>query len=290
MEPQQKISRRRVLRGVGGVTAGGLVLAACAGRQPTVGTSSPPRLADGPERLAYGRDPSQFAELHRPTGESRGVVVVIHGGFWLDAFDLTLGTPLALDLAGLGWTALNIEYRRVGNGGGVPATLDDVAAAIDLLADARDLDLDTVVTLGHSAGGHLAAWAAARGRFDAWQPVRVPVTHVVAQAGVLDLRSGYQDQLGNGAVEAFLGHPPTDVDDAVDPFRQIPLDQPMWCVHGVDDPIVPLSQSQGYVTAAVAAGAAAELVQVTGDHFVLIDPASQAWVATVDVLDGIAPA
>ena len=90
--------------------------------------------------------------------------MVIHGGFWRAQYDASLGAPLAQDLVERGWTAWNLEYRRVGNGGGFPETFDDVAAGIDRLADVDGLDLSTVVTLGHSAGGHLAAWAAARGR------------------------------------------------------------------------------------------------------------------------------
>jgi acetyl esterase/lipase len=164
-------------------------------------------------RLTYGDDPSQWADLTRPDGPSRGVVVVIHGGFWKAEYDASLGEPLAADLARRGWTALNLEYRRVGSGrgsgGGWPATCDDVAAGIDLLRDVDGLSLDTVVTLGHSAGGHLATWAAARGRFDEWKD-GVPVTHVVSQAGVLDLTRAYDDGLGGGAVQAFMGAPPSD--------------------------------------------------------------------------------
>ncbi len=238
----------------------------------------------GVERRTYGDDPSQWTELHHPAGDSRGVVVVIHGGFWKAAYDASLGTPLAADLAERGWTAWNIEYRRVGNGGGVPQTLDDVAAAIDALADIDDLDLSTVVTLGHSAGGHLAAWAAARGRFDRW-PTTVRITGVISQAGVLDLTAGYEAGLGDGAAAAFAGGPPGAAYDEFDPIRQIPLEVPVWCVHGTSDPIVPLSQSTDYVAAAKAAGAAAELVEVDGDHFTLIDPTSQAWEQTVEILD-----
>jgi len=219
-----------------------------------------------------------------PDGAPRGVVVVLHGGFWKQAYDLDLGRPLATDLAAHGWAAWNLEYRRVGTGGGVPATLDDVAAGIDALDD-LDLDLSTVVTLGHSAGGHLAAWAAARGRYDAW-PERVRVTAVVPQAGVLDLRSAYAEGLGDGAVEAFLGHRPAGADDRYDPTRQVPLDVPVWCVHGEADDIVPVSQSRDYVAAATRAGATAELVEVAGDHFVVIEPTSTAWDRTLGILDG----
>lgn len=240
-----------------------------------------PEAGEGAETRTYGEDPSQFAELHRPDGPSRGVVVVIHGGFWKSAYDLTLGRPLARSLAAEGWTAWNIEYRRVGNGGGTPQTFDDVAAAIDALAEVADLDTSTVVTLGHSAGGHLAVWAAGR------QDPRVAVTHAISQAGVLDLVMSERAGLGGGAAASLLGHPPGPHDGQWDPQLQIPLDVPVWCVHGVDDAIVPLGQSEGYVVDAQAAGAQAEVVRVPGDHFAVIDPSSEAWAATLEVLDAI---
>ncbi len=191
-------------------------------------------------------------------------------------------------LADRGWTAWNLEYRRVGNGGGAPETFDDVAAGIDALADVEDLDLSTVIALGHSAGGHLAAWAASRGRFERWQPERVPVTGVISQAGVMDLRTAYQDGLGDGAVEAFLGHPPGPADDRYDPIRQVPLDVPVWCEHGRADDTVPIGQSRAYVAAAKAAGAEAGLVEFDGDHFVVIEPGSDVWSRQLELLDQMA--
>ena len=149
----------------------------------------PQRDRDDPVR----RRPQPVRRAHAPRRHTAGVVVVIHGGFWKAAYDLSLGRPLAADLVEKGWAALNIEYRRVGRhrgGGGVPSTLDDVRAAIATL-DGRDLDLTRVVTLGHSAGGHLAAWAGHA--VDA-------VTHVISQAGVLDLVAADRDGLGGGAV------------------------------------------------------------------------------------------
>ena len=234
---------------------------------------SAPRGA-GQERIAYGDDPSQYAELSLPAGDPRGVVVVIHGGFWKAEYDASLGRPLAASLVEQGWAAWNLEYRRVGNGGGAPTTFDDVAAGIDKLAD-QGLDLSTVVTLGHSAGGHLAVWAASR----------PGVTAAISQAGVLDLRAAYDLGLGGGAVEALLGHPPGAADERYDPIAQVPLDVPVWCVHGADDDIVPISQSRSYVAAATAAGARAELLEVEGDHFVVIDPGSRAWQQTLAILD-----
>ena len=204
------------------------------------------------------------------------MVVVIHGGFWKQPYGLEWGRPLAADLASRGWAAWNLEYRRVGGGGGVPATLDDVAAGLDVLAE-LGLDLSTVVTLGHSAGGHLATWVAARGG----------VSAVVSQAGVLDLRSAHADHLGDGAVEAFLGHRPGVEDDGYDPIRQVPLGVPVRCLHAADDDTVPISQSRDYVAAAAAVGADATLVEVDGGHFGLVDPATDAWRRTVGVLDSL---
>jgi acetyl esterase/lipase len=238
-----------------------------------------------PQRIAYGDDHSQFGELWLPDGPPQGVVVVIHGGFWKAAYDLSLGRPLARSLTDHGWAAWNIEYRRVGNGGGVPYTLDDVAAAIDAL-HGRDLALDRVIALGHSAGGHLATWAASRSRSARWRS-EVELTGVVSQAGVLDLWSAYDDHLGGGAVRAFLGHAPHADDEKVDPLHQVPLDLPVHCVHGVDDDTVPISQSLSYVRAATAAGAHAELTEVPGGHFEVIDPEDRAWPQILEILDGL---
>jgi len=227
--------------------------------------------------LRYGEHPSQHAELRVPDGDPRGVVVVVHGGFWKQEYGLEWGRPLAEDLTARGWATLNLEYRRVGDGGGLPATADDVAAGVALL-DTVDLDRSTVVALGHSAGGHLATWVASRGL----------VTAVVAQAGVLDLRAAHADGLGGGAVEKLLGRAPTDEDACWDPVRQVPLDVPVWCVHAPDDDEVPISQSRRYVAAARAAGGEATLVEVTGGHYEVVDPTTEAWRTTVGVLDALA--
>ena len=240
---------------------------------------------ESPDRITYGDRPDQWGELHRPEGPSRGVVVVVHGGFWRARYDASLGTPLAADLAARGWTAWNLEYRRVGAGGGWPATCDDVAAGIDRLADVPGVDLaGPVVTLGHSAGGHLAAWAASRHRHDRWRPAPVRVTAVVSQAGVLDLRRGHAERLGDGAVAAFLGGPPTPATEAADPQLQLPLEVPVWCVYARGDDVVPPHYSTAYVEAARAAGGRAEVVVVVGDDLTVIEPASDAWEQTAALL------
>ncbi len=234
------------------------------------------------DEIHYGDDPSQFGRLYRaPQTGSLGTVVVIHGGFWKAAYDLSLGTGLAEDLVERGWDVWNLEYRRVGNGGGWPTTLDDVGAGIDMLADFTGLDLSKVITLGHSAGGQLAAWSASR------PEPKVAVTAVVSQAGVLDLIAAAREQLGARAAEALLGGPPAEHPDRyqmADPTAHLPLTVPVRCVHGAADVNVPISQSREYVRRATDLGADASLTEIDGDHFALIDTGSKAWETTVEIL------
>ena len=236
----------------------------------------------GPQTIRYGDDPSQRGELSLPAGDPRGVAVVIHGGFWKARYDLSLGRPLAESLVAEGWAAWNLEYRRVGSGGGAPQTLDDVAAGIDRLRSVEGLDLSTVITLGHSAGGHLATWAAGRAG------AQVRVTGVVSQAGVLDLTRAHELGLGSGAVQGLLGHQPCPADATYDPIQQVPLDVPVRCIHGRADDVVPIEISERYVAAASDAGGDAALTAVKGDHFVVIDPGSEAWRLTLGLLDELA--
>ncbi|MFN2562723.1 MAG: alpha/beta hydrolase family protein [Jatrophihabitans sp.] len=175
-----------------------------------------------------------------------------------------------------------MEYRRVGSGGGWPATLDDVAAAIDHLAE-LEVDRAPLVAIGHSAGGHLATWAAGRGALPADAPGGTPkiaVTGVVSQAGVIDLTVAARTGVGGTAVPDLLGGTPEQVPDRyriADPIGQVPLRAPVLCVHSRADDTVPFAQSTAYVAAAKRAGGAAELHAVPGDHFAVIDVKAPAW-------------
>ena len=124
-------------------------------------------------------------------------------------------------------------------------------------------------------------------RFDRWAG-GVEVTHVVSQAGVLDLTRAHAEGLGGGAVERFMGTSPDHSSyDLADPQRHVPLEVPIWCVHGDGDQDVPAAYSRDYVRAATAAGGRAELVEVEGDHFVVIDTAHEAWDRIVAVLESL---
>ncbi|WP_300008951.1 alpha/beta fold hydrolase [Pseudonocardia sp.] len=244
-------------------------------------------------RLDYGADPSQFGELTLPAaGGPAPVAVIVHGGFWRSGYGLELGRPLAVDLADRGFAAWNIEYRRVGSGGGWTATFDDVAAALDRLADAAPgrLDLDRVVAVGHSAGGHLAAWLAARPGLPAGAPGADPAVVLrgaVSQAGVLDLVDAAQRRVGGAAVPDLIGGTPAEFPDRyalASPVARVPIGVPVVCVHGTDDANVPIRQSERFVAAG-----GGELVTLPGvDHFAVIDPSTAAWAACRDAVERLA--
>jgi len=274
---------RRALLAAGGLA----VVAGCASPRDTGAAAS--ATAVRPVRHRYGSGRQQVGDLYLPAdGRPRGTVVVIHGGFWQSTYGLDLGAPTSADLARRGWAAWNIEYRRLGDSGGWPNTFTDVAAAVDHLRHLEGVDLGRVVTLGHSAGGQLAVWAASRrGASLPGGVPRVRVGAAVSQAGVLALTEAARTGLGGTAVPGLVGGMPDRVPGryaAADPVERVPLGVPVRCVHGTADDTVPLSQSQAYVDAARAAGDDARLVRVPGDHFALIDPGTPAWRRTVEVL------
>jgi acetyl esterase/lipase len=248
-------------------------------------------------RHSYGERRDQFGELTRPRDAPAPwpVAVLIHGGYWRARYDLRLQDPLVPDLAGRGWAVWNLEYRRLGwrRGGGWPATFEDVAAGIDQLGrlDAP-LDLARVVVIGHSAGGHLALWAAARRGLPAGAPGAEPAVRpaaAVAQAGVTDLREAARLHLSSDAAPSLLGGPPGKLPrryDAASPIERLPLGLPQLLVHGDADDSVPIDLSRRYARRAREAGDPCELVELPGcGHFEHLDPSSHAWGVVTDWLE-----
>ncbi|HXM86563.1 MAG TPA: alpha/beta hydrolase, partial [Solirubrobacteraceae bacterium] len=219
----------------------------------------------------YGAERSQRGDLHLPGGEGpHPVIVLIHGGSWQRRYGRAVMRAIAAALVMRGWAVWNIEYRRVGDGGGWPATFADVAAAIDHLDGLHpSLDLARVNLIGHSAGGHLALWAAGRTKLPTGAPgaiagrARVPIARAVALAGVCDLAGAYRQWHG-GAVRALMGGSPERLPERyeiADPMRRAPLSVPVLLVHGTLDETVSVELSRNYAEAARAAGGEVELVE-----------------------------
>ncbi len=254
-------------------------------------TANPPS-ADA--RLRYGPDPLNFGDLRLPTGNGpHPIVIVIHGGFWRAKYDLEHTGHLCAALTDDGYATWNIEYRRIGNpGGGWPGTFEDVAIGakhVRELASEYGLDLSRVITLGHSAGGHLALWLAGCHKISEGDPLYVddplPLAGVVSLAGVCDLRRGWELDLSKGIVGDFLGGSPGEVPErygAASPAQLLPLGVRQALVHGTEDDNVPYEISEHYYENAVAAGDKVELVTLEGaGHFEVIDPGSKEWPSVV---------
>jgi acetyl esterase/lipase len=247
-----------------------------------------------PLRHFYGSDPSQFGDLYFPAEQhGTGTVVLIHGGWWGPKYGADNLDAAAADLAERGWVVWNIEYRRLGLGGGYPATLEDAAAAIDYLATLEDVHTERVVAVGHSAGGHLAAWVAGRSKLATGAPGAEPavdIAGVISLAGVLDLGAGAREKIGDGAVIDFMGGSPSEFPErysVADPLLQVPIPAVVRCVHARADDRVPFAESVVYVEAATAAGQDAQLLEVDGSHFSITDISSPTWPTVVKALEGL---
>lgn len=246
-------------------------------------------VAPADERVPYGDDPLQVAELRRPTGDGPfPVVVLVHGGCWRSAYDVRHVSQLAAAFAREGIATWTLEYRRLGDaGGGWPGTFEDVARGVDRLRDVaaqHRLDTTRVVLVGHSAGGQLALWAAARRAAEGTVP-RGPALRprgVVGLAAITDLR-GYGAAPGscNGAVAPLLGGTAAEVGpryDLVSPAALPPLDLPVRLVHGALDRTVPPEQSASYAGYVTGAGGDARVLLVPdAAHFDVVSPTTSAW-------------
>lgn len=241
--------------------------------------------------LAYGDHPDNIADLRLPArrDEPAPLVIVVHGGFWRASRDRSHAGPQSQGLADAGYAVATVEYRRVGGGGGCPTTFDDLATAVDavpgLVSDVAGdaVDAGRVGLVGHSAGGHLALWAAQRHLLPAtsrWSRGRdTALRGVVALGGVVDLTAARDAGLGDGAVDALVG-----VHDLaeLDPARLGAPDRTVVLVHGADDEQVPLDIARGYV----ARYPAAHLWALDGvEHFALIDPLSPAWLRVLQAVE-----
>ncbi|MFF0855823.1 alpha/beta hydrolase [Streptomyces sp. NPDC003388] len=271
---------------------------------------------------SYGDHPDQVIDFYAPRTGAPGapLVVVLHGGAWRARYDRRHVTPFADHLARAGFAVANVEYRRGGEplipaqaqgaepgpseatppAGRWPDTFDDVAAALDALpglvrealpqADARR----TVLT-GHSAGGHLALWAAARHVLPADAPWRTdgpaPLRGVVALAPVADFDVAEKlDVCGNASLQLLGGHDHfAERRPYADPVLLLPNGIATTLVQGEADLVVPQAVAESYANAAEKAGEMVGLTLLADvGHFPLIDPATDACAVVAEEIAQLA--
>lgn len=252
---------------------------------------------------APNADPRQnYGNLYLPRGAHQArsvpVVVLIHGGGWKNRSSAAYMSDVARALQAAGLAVWNVEYRRVGSGGGWPTTFTDVGHAVDfvptLAANAPAIDPSNVILVGHSAGGQLAAWAATRRTLPAgapgvtWPagggPTVVPRAFV-SMAGVLDMRTSSRL---NDHVRKVLDGMPDQVPDRyalANPIQRIDPLMPSVAIHGTKDTVVPVSESMDFVAAARALGAPSLMVQLDGaNHGTPVTVRSPYWQTILDTI------
>ncbi|MBI3426748.1 MAG: alpha/beta hydrolase [Acidobacteria bacterium] len=247
------------------------------------------------KKLAYGSDPLQFGELRLPKGDKfkppYPVAVVIHGGCWLAEYGLGYMGHLSADLAHAGIATWNLEYRRIGDKEGAwPNTFADVAQGVDYvrtLAQTYPLDLQRVVALGHSAGGHLALLAGARQRGAATPPLSL--RGVVTLAGITDLRrtgtacDAEVPKLMHGSAQENA-----HLYDLASPLTRLPLHLRQVIVQGDSDRIIPTAMATEYVERAKQKGDDVRLLLIEkAGHFELVDPQAAAWAQVKETVLGL---
>jgi acetyl esterase/lipase len=254
-------------------------------------TSVPAQAPD--RRVIYGADANQFAEL-RVTGGAglHPVVVLVHGGCFKTYGSFADLAPVGDVLKGRGIATLNVEYRRVDQaGGGWPNTYLDVGHAVDhvrSLAKEHRLDLSRVVIVGHSAGGHLAMWAAARSRVPRGSALYMAnplaVRGVVDLAGPLDLAAniaGYEGLCRDRVITNLMGGAPASVPEhyaEASPIKLLPLCVPQVVLLVEYEEYVPLPLARAYVQAAERAGDRARMILIPGvGHFEIASPRAAIW-------------
>lgn len=243
-------------------------------------------------RIAYGNDPLQFGELRLPkTKGKHPVVIVVHGGCWFAEYDLNHLAAFSDALTKLGVATWTIEYRRIGNNGGAwPGTFQDVAKGADFvreLAKKYPLDLKRVVVIGHSAGGQLALWLAARKNLPKesvlYAPNPLALAGVISLAGISDLKK-YRPNCDDSVNKLMGGTPEKFIDryQQTSPIELLPLKIPIRLIHGANDKIVPLELGKEFAAAAKKKGENVSLtILENAGHFDLISPLAKDW-ATIE--------
>lgn len=221
------------------------------------------------DRTPYGALPDQFGDLRLPDSDGHYLIVVVHGGLWKHEWTHDTIEGIAVDLTRRGYVTWNLEYRRVGLGGGWPESFNDVAAAVAAAPKLTGIEANNTVVLGHSAGGAMALWAGGLGK-------DVVPKLVVGLAAMPDLVRAEEEGIGQGSVRKLLGTTRPDPSE-YSPLHRLPTGTDTVIAVADGDELVPISHGKDYAAAASAAGDSVEFIEIPGLHSSFLGPETAAW-------------
>lgn len=242
----------------------------------------------------YGEEDLQFGDLWLPEGDGpHPVVIMIHGGCWLSSIPgVVLMELICDDLRNRGIAVWNLEYRRLGNkGGGYPGTFLDVARGADYIrkiATEYNLDMGKIISVGHSAGGHLALWLSGRNNINKESRVFIEdplkLNAVLSLAGIGDLKQfrEFGDLVcADGVVNKLIALEQREQENPfsdTSPIEILPENTPQVIIHGVYDPIVPPFLGYAYIQKTEERNKNVKLkIILNAGHFEVIAPWTEAW-------------
>ncbi len=230
------------------------------------------------ETIPYGEKRDQKIDVRRPTspGPPAPLAVIVHGGLWRQEWTSDTTETWAVELTRRGWITANVEYRRLGSGGGWPESFVDVTAAFGVAATLPGVDPQRLYAIGHSAGATMALWSA--GQTGAVRP-----TNVTSVAGITDLVRARAEGLGDGAVASIEGRRRPRPEEA-SPRHRLPTGVAVTLVSCLADTLVDPSYATDYAFAAHQAGDEVELFELETTHGAVLDPLEPALGAVIDGL------
>lgn len=228
------------------------------------------------QTLSYGSYPDQVGDFRHTGGDGGPLAVLVHGGMWRHQWTRDTTESWAVELLERGWSTFNVEYRRVGTGGGWPQSFDDLHAAYEFASSLSSVDPARIAVAGHSAGGAMALWLAG-------EKTSKPPLWVVSVAGITDLVAAHQSRVGDGAIDDALGR--RSLDPALtSPLHRLPTGTPTRLISCLDDTLISPDYAREYAKAAQANGDAVELTEVAASHMAVIESDTDAHRAVLDAI------
>jgi acetyl esterase/lipase len=240
------------------------------------------------DNIQYGSDIYHAGDLYIPEYNGKGIICLLHGGFWKMPYDKTQFNKVAERLVKIGFVVWNIEYRRVDySGAGYPGTFTDIVEAINYLEQLTnrfELKKQKVFIAGHSAGGQLALWLGSNANKINMKPFMV-----IGLAPVVDLEKCYESIDRKNFVYALLKCSPAEnaqLYKTVSPICLLANIERQAIIYCENDEALPASEIEDYIKKCRDFDGIIEIAKIDkGGHMDFIDSNSKAIDEFIKILE-----